>query len=122
MIANWFNEKLNLEFPERKTIFGRKLEKLRYGENPHQNSSIYINDYNDQNIGFEKIHGKQLSFNNYNDIFAALEILKSLKKKMGTVIIKHANPCGVSENKDPLISFKDFKKNEKSKNYRYIEV
>ena len=107
MIANWFNEKLNIEFPERKTIFGRKLEKLRYGENPHQNSSIYINDYNDQNIGFEKIHGKQLSFNNYNDIFAALEILKSLKKKMGTVIIKHANPCGVSENKDPLISFKN---------------
>ena len=107
MIANWFNQKLNIEFPERKTIFGRKLEKLRYGENPHQNSSIYVSDYNDKNIGFEKIHGKQLSYNNYNDIFAALEILKSLKKKMGTVIIKHANPCGVSENKDPLISFKN---------------
>ena len=42
----------------------------------------------------------------HNDIFASLEILNSLKKNR-TVIIKHANPCGVSENKIPLISFKN---------------
>ena len=41
MIANWLNKKLSIEFPERKTIFGRKLKKLRYGENPHQESAIY---------------------------------------------------------------------------------
>ena len=35
-------------------------------------------------------------------MFASLDILKSLKKKLATVIIKHANPCGVSENKNPL--------------------
>ena len=35
MIAEWFNKKLKIKFPERKTIFGRKLQKLRYGENPH---------------------------------------------------------------------------------------
>ena len=40
-------------------------------------------------------------------MFASLEILDSLKKACGTVIIKHANPCGVSENKVPLISFKN---------------
>ena len=40
MIANWFNKKLKIECPERKTIFGRKLRKLRYGENPDQESSI----------------------------------------------------------------------------------
>tara|TARA_B100001564_G_scaffold356628_1_gene371191 strand:+ start:376 stop:1926 length:1551 start_codon:yes stop_codon:yes gene_type:complete len=107
MIANWFNKKLKIEFPERKTIFGRKLQKLRYGENPHQQSSIYVNDYNDKHLKFEQIHGKELSYNNYNDIFASLEILNSLKKNYGTVIIKHANPCGVSENKVPLISFKN---------------
>ena len=39
-----------------------------------------------------QIHGKQLSYNNYNDIFAALTISKSLPKNTGTVIIKHANP------------------------------
>ena len=107
MIANWFNKKLKIEFPERKTIFGRRLKKLRYGENPHQESSIYISDYDDKNLGFSQLHGKELSFNNYNDIFAALEILDSIKGKAGTVIIKHANPCGVSEDKKPIISFKN---------------
>ena len=107
MIANWFNKKLNIKFPERKTIFGRKLKKLRYGENPHQESSIYINDYNDNYLGFSQLHGKELSYNNYNDIFASLEILQSIKKKAGTVIVKHANPCGVSESKQPIISFKN---------------
>jgi phosphoribosylaminoimidazolecarboxamide formyltransferase/IMP cyclohydrolase len=107
MIANWFNKKLKIEFPERKTIFGRKLQKLRYGENPHQKSSIYVSDYNDKHLGFNQIHGKELSYNNYNDMFASLEILNTLKKNSGTVIIKHANPSGVSENKVPLISFKN---------------
>ena len=58
-------------------------------------------------LKFDQIHGRELSYNNYNDMFASLEILNSLKKNSGTVIIKHANPCGVSENKVPLISFKN---------------
>ena len=107
MISNWFNEKLKIEFPERKTIFGRKLKKLRYGENPHQQSSIYVSDYDDKQLGFNQIHGKELSYNNYNDMFASLQILDSLKRNSGTVIIKHANPCGVSENKIPLTSFRN---------------
>ena len=107
MIANWFNKRLKIEFPERKTIFGRKLQKLRYGENPHQQSSIYVSDYDDNQLGFYQIHGKELSYNNYNDMFASLEILNSLKKNSGTVIIKHANPCGVSQNKVPLLSLKN---------------
>ena len=107
MIADWFNKKLKIEFPERKTIFGRQLKKLRYGENPHQQSSIYVTGFADKQLGFSQIHGKELSYNNYNDMFASLETLNSLKKNSGTVIIKHANPCGVSENKVPLISFKN---------------
>ncbi len=107
MIANWFNKRLKIKFPERKTIFGRKLQKLRYGENPHQESSIYVSDYEDKKLGFIQIHGKDLTYNNYNDMFASLEILSSLKKNSSTVIIKHANPCGVSENKIPFISLKN---------------
>ncbi len=106
MIANWFNKKLKIDFPERKTLFGRKIQSLRYGENPHQKSSLYISDYDDRRLGFKQLHGKELSYNNFNDIFASLEILESLKRS-GTVIIKHANPCGVSENKSPLTSFKN---------------
>ncbi len=107
MIANWFNSKLNIQFPERKTIFGRKLKKLRYGENPHQESSIYVNDYDDKQLGFVQLHGKELSYNNYNDMFSSLEVLGTFKAKSGTVIIKHANPCGISEDKVPLESFKN---------------
>ncbi len=107
MIANWFNKKLNINFPERKTIFGRKLKKLRYGENPHQLSSIYVNDYDDKKLGFKQLGGKELSYNNFNDIFASLEILGSLKKNTGTVIVKHANPCGVAEDRNKIKSFKN---------------
>ena len=107
MIANWFNQKLNIKFPERKTIFGRRFKQLRYGENPHQKSSIYINNYNDQELGLNQLGGKDLSYNNYNDMFASLEILSSLKNGSATVIVKHANPCGVSINKIPLVSFKN---------------
>ena len=107
MIANWFNQKLNIKFPERKTIFGRRFKKLRYGENPHQKSSIYINNYNDKELGLNQLGGKDLSYNNYNDVFASLEILFSLKNIPATVVVKHANPCGVSVNKSPLTSFKN---------------
>ena len=57
-------------------------------------------------MDIKQIHGKQLSYNNYNDIFAALTISKSLPKNTGTVIIKHANPCGVSIKKNHLESYK----------------
>ena len=107
MIANWFNQKLNIDFPERKTIFGRKFKQLRYGENPHQKSSIYINNYNDKELGLNQLGGKDLSYNNYNDMFSSLDLLSSLKNSPATVVVKHANPCGVSANKFPLISFKN---------------
>ncbi len=103
VISNWFNKKLNIKFPDTKTIFGKKLAQLRYGENPHQEGSVYINS---QDIGLKKIKGKPLSYNNYNDIFAGLEILDSYKKT-GTVIIKHTNPSGASISASPIKSFEE---------------
>ena len=105
IVSNWFNKKLNIMFPETKTIFGKKISELRYGENPHQKSSIYVNDLFNKELGLKKIRGKALSYNNYNDIFTGLEILSSFKKT-GTVIIKHANPCGASINNSPIKSFR----------------
>ena len=106
LISNWFNQELGISFPERKVIPGKKLTELRYGENPHQKSSIYVLGQNDQDIGLKKISGKNLSYNNYNDIFSCLEILFSLKNT-STVITKHANPSGVSVDKSPMKSFQN---------------
>ena len=104
LISNYFNKISNISFPQKKIIYGSLIEKLRYGENPHQESAIYSKS---QNLGINKIHGKKLSYNNFNDIFAALNISKTLPKNIGTVIIKHTNPCGVSILKNKIESYKN---------------
>ena len=104
VISNWINDRLGIKFSEKKTIHGNIVDKLRYGENPHQEGSIYktVNSFN-----LEKLHGKSLSYNNYNDIYAALSVIESFKKNEGTVIIKHSNPCGASSKKNQIESFKN---------------
>ena len=104
VVSHWLNNQLNIKFPKKETVHGKLIEKLRYGENPHQEGSLYgTND----NLDIEKIHGKKLSYNNYNDIYSALSILNTFKKKEGAVIIKHANPCGVSSEKNQIKSFEN---------------
>ena len=103
VISDYFNKKNNIIFPKRKIFHTNLIETPRYGENPHQKSAIYSKN---SSLKINQIHGKQLSYNNYNDIFSALTISKSLPKNTGTVIVKHANPCGVSINKDNIESYK----------------
>ena len=103
VISDYFNIKNNIIFPSKKVFHTNLIETPRYGENPHQLSAIYSKN---NSLKINQIHGKQLSYNNYNDIFSALTISKSLPKNIGTVIVKHANPCGVSINKDHLMSYK----------------
>ena len=103
IISNYFNKIKKNTFPKKKIIYGNLIEKLRYGENPHQQAAIYSRT---KDLNIRQIHGKQLSYNNYNDIFSALTISKSLAKNLGTVIVKHANPCGVSIHKDNFKSYK----------------
>ena len=103
VITDYFNKKNNIIFPKRKIFHTNLIETPRYGENPHQKSAIYSKN---NSLKINQIHGKQLSYNNYNDIFSALTISKSLPKDTGTVIVKHANPCGVSIHKDNIKSYK----------------
>jgi len=103
VVSNWFNNQLNIKFPEKKTLHGKLIQTLRYGENPHQEGSLYETT---EDLSLKKIHGKKLSYNNYNDIYSALSILDTFKKKEGVVIVKHANPCGVSIEKNQIESFK----------------
>jgi phosphoribosylaminoimidazolecarboxamide formyltransferase / IMP cyclohydrolase len=103
VISNYFNQIKKNILPKKKVIYGNLIERLRYGENPHQQSALYSKEHK---LTIKQIHGKPLSYNNYNDIFCALTISKSLPKNIGTTIVKHANPCGVSINKDNLKSYK----------------
>ena len=103
IISDYFNKITYTNFPKKKMLYGNLIEKLRYGENPHQVSGIYSKK---SKMEFKQIHGRQLSYNNYNDIFAALAISKSLPKNIGTVIVKHTNPCGVSIKQNHLESYK----------------
>jgi len=103
VISDYFNKKNDVIFPKKKVFHANLIETPRYGENPHQLSAIYSKN---NSMKINQIHGKQLSYNNYNDIFSALTISKSLPKNKGTVIVKHANPCGVSVKNNHLMSYK----------------
>ena len=69
--------------------------RLRYGENPHQQAELY------GNFGsyFEKLHGKELSYNNILDISAAAGLISEFSKPT-VAILKHTNPCGVGSDPD----------------------
>ncbi len=102
-ISNYLNKFCHVDFPKKKILQTNLIENLRYGENPHQVSALYSEKLNNK---INQIHGKNLSYNNYNDIFSALTISKSLPKNKGTAIIKHGNPCGVSAQKNHLDSYR----------------
>ena len=69
--------------------------RLRYGENPHQSAALY----GDFDQHFEKLHGKELSFNNILDISAAIALLAEFSEPT-VAILKHTNPCGVGTDPD----------------------
>jgi phosphoribosylaminoimidazolecarboxamide formyltransferase/IMP cyclohydrolase len=79
----------------------RELD-MRYGENPHQSAGLYrLTDENGtRSFGdfFEKLHGKELSYNNMLDIAAAVSLIEEFRGEEPTVVIvKHTNPCGVAQ-------------------------
>lgn len=77
-------------------------EKLRYGENPHQDAVFYRDPKPvEACIAWAEIlHGKEMSYNNYLDADAALEAVRELAGQPGVAIIKHSNPCGYATGKD----------------------
>ncbi len=99
-IANWFASALDDVAPDYRAFGGRLIEKLRYGENPHQAAAFYRTP--DQRFGVataRQAQGKQLSYNNINDTDAAYECVAEFDpaRTAACAIIKHANPCGVAE-------------------------
>lgn len=100
MVANWFNFARNETLPQTLLISGEQKEVLRYGENAHQTAAVYTAPFVAPGIVQAKqIQGKELSYNNYNDADAALELVREFAQP-AVAIIKHANPCGVAIGKD----------------------
>lgn len=85
------------EFPEVFTLQVKKVQELRYGENPHQKAAFYreslLSEPSVSNA--VQLQGKELSFNNILDIDSAYETVKEFDEA-AAVIIKHNNPCGVA--------------------------
>ena len=86
----------------------RKLQELRYGENPHQNAALYqdLNAAEPGVAGAVQLHGKALSFNNYLDLTAALEAARDFEEPTA-IIIKHLNPCGAASADTLAQAFED---------------
>ena len=99
-IAQWFAfADQGEQFPATLPLSFTRAEELRYGENPHQSAALYLsNGPAARGIAqSEQLQGKALSYNNYNDADAALELVSEFAGGPPTVVIvKHANPCGVA--------------------------
>ena len=100
MISQWFAFADQKQvFPDMLAVNGNRVTELRYGENPHQRAALYV-PVGPHIAGIaqaEQVQGKELSYNNYNDADAALELVAEFRDGPPTVVIvKHANPCGVA--------------------------
>jgi len=109
-IANYLgkmNEKgQKQEFPRSFHFHVKKIQDMRYGENPHQKAAFYAEENpKEASVSTSRqIQGKELSFNNIADTDAALECVKQFDEP-ACVIVKHANPCGVAIDENILQAY-----------------
>ena len=98
-IFNWFDGGEGYAF--RATQDVRKV--LRYGENPHQQGYFYGN----LDEMFDQIHGKEISYNNLQDISAAVELIDEFEGQTAFAILKHNNACGLAVRETVAEAWKD---------------
>ena len=98
-VAGWFAEQVAAPSDELPGFVGLALEKvtdLRYGENPHQRGALYgVSSGAGPLGGAAVLQGKEMSFNNWLDAYAAYELVAALPEN-ACVIVKHNNPCGAA--------------------------
>ena len=115
-IHNFLNNRFKADnsfsdFPKDVQLLFSKVQDLRYGENPHQKAAFYAETKTGLPAGrqglaaLKQLHGKELSFNNYLDLQAAVDIVRDFDKPTA-VIIKHNNPCGVAQDKTLEAAYK----------------
>ena len=108
LISSYFAKEVGDDYPEVLNLTFQKEQTLRYGENPHQNGVLYTQP-NAKNpiLNYEQLNGKELSFNNLNDLHGCLEVMREFKdsKEVVSVAIKHTNPCGVGLGKNTFEAY-----------------
>ncbi|HEY0960494.1 MAG TPA: bifunctional phosphoribosylaminoimidazolecarboxamide formyltransferase/IMP cyclohydrolase [Novosphingobium sp.] len=110
-ISGWFaSVDQPAKFPALRSKASRLVTTLRYGENPHQDAALYVADgpFGAGIAQARQLQGKELSYNNYNDANAALELAAEFAGgQPAVVIVKHANPCGVATSATLLDAWND---------------
>ena len=97
MISRYFANIVNDEFPETLNLSLKKVEHLRYGENSQQAANKYEDAFVSKSLlDYEQLHGKEISFNNVNDLYGAIAVVREFKDYIVTAAIKHSTPCGVA--------------------------
>ena len=94
VISNYFAKREGERFPRYINKSYKLVEELRYGENPHQRAAFYEDSYTPDKIEYKVLHGKQISYNNLNDMYSALNAVVNFEKP-AAVAIKHTDPCGI---------------------------
>lgn len=111
MIADWLSARADGEpgqaYPPTLHLALRRAQEMRYGENPHQAGALYLDGRPTAGTvaGATVLSGKEMSYNNFVDADTALECVKAFDKTPACVIVKHANPCGVALDQDPLRAY-----------------
>jgi phosphoribosylaminoimidazolecarboxamide formyltransferase/IMP cyclohydrolase len=111
MISSWFSFADQQQFfPDMLPAIMNRQEELRYGENPHQKAALYLpaGPHSNGIAQARQVQGKALSYNNYNDADAALELVAEFRDSgPACVIVKHANPCGVATGSTLLQAYEE---------------
>jgi phosphoribosylaminoimidazolecarboxamide formyltransferase / IMP cyclohydrolase len=94
-------------FPSTFSLGLEKAYDLRYGENPQQTGAFYVDPFaSGVTVGrSEKLHGREISYNNILDLESALELLREFPDRPTAVVIKHTNPCGIASSANLVDAF-----------------
>ena len=107
-VSSWFFAENGESAPAYRVFGGKRIEALRYGENPHQAAAFYVGGETRPGVSSARqVQGKALSYNNLADADAAFELAAEFPADEGpaAVIVKHANPCGVAAGKSLIDAY-----------------
>ncbi|MCB9201539.1 MAG: bifunctional phosphoribosylaminoimidazolecarboxamide formyltransferase/IMP cyclohydrolase [Flavobacteriales bacterium] len=97
---------LEQDFPDYFVASYKKVSDLRYGENPHQKASYYVDTVQEGAMkDFEQLGGKELSFNNIRDMDLAWKVVCEFKSNLACCAVKHSTPCGVAIGETPVETY-----------------